>query len=65
MLINTIKQGLVKGFSELGFKTQVQPLSAFHESYGLEADEDENEDDDEEEGDEDEDGEGSQESEKE
>ncbi len=39
------KQGLVKGFSELGFKTQVQPLSSFQETYGLEADGDEDEDD--------------------
>lgn len=42
-------QGIVKGFTELGFKTQVQPLSSFRESYGLEADEDEGQDDDEEE----------------
>lgn len=32
------KQGIVKGFTDSGFKTQVQPLSAFQESYGLEAD---------------------------
>lgn len=31
----------MKGFTESGFKTQVQPLSAFQESYGLEADADE------------------------
>jgi len=28
----------------MGFKTQVQPLSAFQESYGLEADADEDQD---------------------
>ncbi|KAK2630019.1 hypothetical protein QTJ16_000839 [Diplocarpon rosae] len=36
-----MEEGIVKGFTELGFKTQVQPLSSFQESYGLEADEDE------------------------
>jgi hypothetical protein len=35
----------LKGFTSSGFKTQVQPLSAFHESYGLEGDEDEDHDD--------------------
>ncbi|CZR67502.1 related to metalloprotease 1 [Phialocephala subalpina] len=44
-----MEEGIVKGFKELGFKTQVQPLSAFQESYGLEADEDEGQDDEEEE----------------
>ena len=48
-------QGIVKGFTESGFKTQVQPLSAFKENYGLEADDDEDANDDDEEGD-DEDG---------
>jgi hypothetical protein len=38
-----LKQGIVKGFTDSGFKTQVQPLSSFQESYGLEADEDEDE----------------------
>jgi hypothetical protein len=38
-----LKQGIVKGFTDSGFKTQVQPLSSFQESYGLEADEDEHE----------------------
>lgn len=35
------KQGIVKGFTDTGFKAQSQPLSAFQESYGLEGDEDE------------------------
>jgi hypothetical protein len=54
-----INQGIIKGFTASGFKTQVQPLSAFHESYGLEGDEvedehdDEDEDEDVEDGDED------------
>jgi hypothetical protein len=47
-----LNQGIVKGFTDSGFKTQVQPLSAFQESYGLEADEDEGQDDDEEDEDE-------------
>lgn len=38
----------MKGFTEMGFKTQVQPLTAFQESYGLEADEDEGQDDEDE-----------------
>lgn len=41
-------QGIVKGFTDYGFKTQVQPLSSFQESYGMEADEDEGQDDEEE-----------------
>jgi hypothetical protein len=56
-----INQGIIKGFTASGFKTQVQPLSAFHESYGLEGDKgddehddkDEDEDEDVEDGDED------------
>lgn len=44
------KQGIVKGFTDSGFKTAVHALSSFHESYGLEADEDEGQDDDDEEG---------------
>jgi len=36
-------EGIVKGFTDAGFKAQSQPLSAFQESYGLEADEDEDE----------------------
>ncbi|KUJ07759.1 zinc metalloprotease-like protein [Mollisia scopiformis] len=44
-----MEEGIVKGFTELGFKTQVQALSSFQESYGLEADEDEGQDDDEDE----------------
>ena len=57
ILTNTTNQGIVKGFTSLGFKTQVQPLSSFQESYGLEADEEEdpNEEEDEDEED-DEDG---------
>ena len=43
-LTRTINQGITKGFTTSGFKTQVQPLSSFHESYGLEGDEDEDED---------------------
>lgn len=35
----------MKGFTELGFKTQTQPLSSFQENYGLEAGEDEDEGD--------------------
>lgn len=42
----------MKGFTEAGFKTQVQPLSNFTESYGLEADEDEGADEEDEEDDE-------------
>jgi hypothetical protein len=41
--LTLLKQGIVKGFTDSGFKTQVQPLSSFQESYGLEADEDEDE----------------------
>jgi hypothetical protein len=48
----------VKGFTESGFKTQVQPLSAFQESYGLEADDEEGGSDDDEDDDEGEDDEG-------
>ncbi|PMD59938.1 uncharacterized protein K444DRAFT_561618 [Hyaloscypha bicolor E] len=40
-----MEEGQLKGFTSSGFKTQVQPLSAFHESYGLEGDEDEDHDD--------------------
>ncbi|XMA09510.1 hypothetical protein WAI453_002301 [Rhynchosporium graminicola] len=62
-----MEEGIVKGFTSSGFKTQVQPLSQFKESYGLEADEDEdlNEDveDDEEADDEDGDSEESDEKE--
>jgi hypothetical protein len=35
----------VKGFTDSGFKTQVQPLSNFQSDYGLPADEDEVEED--------------------
>ncbi|KAG4434010.1 hypothetical protein IFR05_010492, partial [Cadophora sp. M221] len=38
--------GIVKGFTTSGFKTQVQPLSSFQESYGLVADEEEDLSDD-------------------
>jgi hypothetical protein len=38
----------VKGFTDSGFKTQVQPLSHFQADYGLGADEDEAEDETEE-----------------
>jgi len=48
----------VKGFTESGFKTQVQPLSAFQESYGLEADDEEGGSDDDDDDDEGEDDEG-------
>jgi hypothetical protein len=40
----------VKGFTDSGFKTQVQPLSHFQTDYGLAADEDEAEEDTDEEG---------------
>lgn len=43
VLILICKQAIVKGFTDTGFKAQSQPLSAFQESYGLEADEDEDE----------------------
>ena len=43
IIILTSEQGIVKGFTDTGFKAQSQPLSAFQESYGLEADEDEDE----------------------
>ncbi|TAQ89497.1 hypothetical protein B7494_g2193 [Chlorociboria aeruginascens] len=36
-----MEEGIVKGFTESGFKTRVQTLSSFHEDYGLAADEDE------------------------
>ncbi|TVY16263.1 Uncharacterized protein LARI1_G007005 [Lachnellula arida] len=36
-------EAIVKGFTDTGFKAQSQPLSAFQESYGLEAGEDEDE----------------------
>ncbi|CAL3963099.1 unnamed protein product [Diplocarpon coronariae] len=49
-----MQDSIVKGFTDLGFKTQVQPLSSFEESYGLEADADEGQGD--EAGGEDEDG---------
>ncbi|KAH6673051.1 Metalloenzyme, LuxS/M16 peptidase-like protein [Halenospora varia] len=47
-----MEEGLTKGFMETGFKTRVQPLSSFTESYGLEGDEDQGdeEDDDDDEG---------------
>jgi Zn-dependent M16 (insulinase) family peptidase len=48
-----LKQGIVKGFTDSGFKTQVQPLSSFQESYGLEADENEGHDDEDDEAEED------------
>ena len=38
-----LEQGIMKGFNDAGFKTQVQPLAHFHEDYGLAADEDEGE----------------------
>ncbi|PMD34524.1 zinc metalloprotease-like protein [Hyaloscypha variabilis F] len=47
-----MEEGITKGFTTSGFKTQVQPLSAFHESYGLESDEDEDHDDEDEDEDE-------------
>jgi hypothetical protein len=40
----------LKGFTDSGFKTQVQPLSHFQTDYGLAADEDEAEEDTDEEG---------------
>ncbi|KAE9366409.1 zinc metalloprotease-like protein [Stipitochalara longipes BDJ] len=43
-----MEEGITKGFTTSGFKTQVQPLSSFHESYGLEGDEDEDHDDEDE-----------------
>jgi hypothetical protein len=45
MLTRIFTQGQLKGFTSSGFKTQVQPLSSFHDSYGLEGDEDEDHDD--------------------
>ena len=36
-----VQQNIVKGFTDSGFKTQVQPLSHFQTDYGLAADEDE------------------------
>jgi Zn-dependent M16 (insulinase) family peptidase len=44
------KQGMVKGLSTMGYKTQVRALSDFHEDYGLkgpEGEEEEEEDEDE------------------
>ncbi|RDL41373.1 Zinc metalloprotease-like protein [Venustampulla echinocandica] len=41
-----MEEGLVKDFTDMGFKTQTQPLSSFHESYGLEAGEGEEDDED-------------------
>jgi hypothetical protein len=45
-----VEQNIVKGFTDSGFKTQVQPLSHFQTDYGLAADEDEAEEDTDEEG---------------
>lgn len=42
-------QGITKGFTESGFKTQTQDLSTFYDAYGLQANEDD-EDEDEDEG---------------
>ena len=47
----------MKGFSELGFKTQSQQLTHFQESYGLEGDAEEEEEEDDDDGDVDMDGE--------
>lgn len=49
-------QNLVKNFKELGFKVQSQPLSHFHNDYGLEGGEDEEEEDEDDTDDEDVDG---------
>ncbi|KAH7306100.1 zinc metalloprotease-like protein [Rhexocercosporidium sp. MPI-PUGE-AT-0058] len=51
-----MEEGIVKGFTTSGFKTQVQPLHSFQESYGLEADEEEDQNDDVEDEDDGEDG---------
>lgn len=55
--ITNIQQGIVKGFEDSGFKTQVQPLTHFQDDYGLKGgdddDEDEGGEDDDDEGDED------------
>jgi hypothetical protein len=45
---------MVKALGDMGYKTQVQPLSHFYEDYGLEADDDENEGDEDDDEDEDE-----------
>jgi hypothetical protein len=44
------RQKMIKGFTELGFKTQVKPLSDFKESYGLEGGEEEGDEDENENG---------------
>ncbi|KAH8598208.1 putative zinc metalloprotease [Bisporella sp. PMI_857] len=42
-----MEEGIVKGFSDLGFKTQSQQLSNFQEDYGLKGDDEEENDDEE------------------
>lgn len=56
-ILTNWEQGIVKGFTDSGFKTRVQPLSAFQESYGLEADDEEGDGDEDDEGTENEEGE--------
>lgn len=58
---NQLCQGILKGFEELGFKTESQPLSHFYESYGLEADEEDEDDEDDDVDEDDESGSGSDE----
>ena len=41
----TPSQAITNGFTTSGFKTRVQPLSSFHENYGLEGEDDEDHDD--------------------
>jgi len=50
-----MEEKIEKALSEMGYKTQVQPLSHFYDDYGLKADEDGEEEDDDDEDDDDED----------
>ena len=54
-LLTFTAQKIEKALSEMGYKTQVQPLSHFYDDYGLKADEDGEEEDDDDEDDDDED----------
>ncbi|KAK3325722.1 Metalloenzyme, LuxS/M16 peptidase-like protein [Apodospora peruviana] len=56
-----MEESMVKALSEMGYKTQVQPLSHFYDDYGLKADEDEGNDDEDEDDDSEEESDGSDE----
>ncbi|KAM7195297.1 Presequence protease 1, chloroplastic/mitochondrial [Rhypophila sp. PSN 637] len=50
-----MEENIVKSLSAMGYKTQVQPLSHFYDSYGLEGDDEEDGDDDDDDDDDEED----------